>query len=265
MAFTPGEQEYATPGSYTFNVPAGVDWVSLTGIAGGGGGGSTTKVTAHPSGGGGAGESCNDVQIKVTAGGTLSVVVGVGGTHGIINVDAINCGIHDPEGSVGSHTNGGQGGGDTIVGPITLKGGWGGLDTGNGGTGGMGGAVGAWRTSGNSGSGSTNAGGRVGGTGGRVATYLRPQGVMVGRALLIPAALPEREVQWAVVPVEALQASTATAEMVGQLMRMQWHRALRLMERVVAAAAVGIAAVVQCRPRLGPMGLEAMSFSTGLQ
>lgn len=126
-----GFVEWTTPGSYTWTVPVGVPWVGVRASAGGGGGGSCLFFFSTDSGGGGggSGESCEGFQLQVTPGGTLAITVGAVGPHGtrLSTWGNVHAG---PEGNVGGGNDGG-GGGDTIVGPIQLKGGYGGLAGGN--------------------------------------------------------------------------------------------------------------------------------------
>jgi hypothetical protein len=73
------QQEFSTPGTYSFTVPTAVTSISAVAIGGGGGGASNVN---DGGGGGGAGlQYRND--IAVTPGETLTVVVGVGGAPGI--------------------------------------------------------------------------------------------------------------------------------------------------------------------------------------
>ena len=75
---TQGQQEFTTPGTYTFVVPANVQSISM--VAVGGGGGGAQNVDDGGGGGGGALAYSNDV--SVTPGETLTVVVGQGGAYG---------------------------------------------------------------------------------------------------------------------------------------------------------------------------------------
>lgn len=76
--FVVDEQEYLTPGSYTWTVPAGVTSISAVGIGGGGGG--SQKITGGTGGQGGSLQYVN--QIPVTPGDEYTVVIGAGGTTG---------------------------------------------------------------------------------------------------------------------------------------------------------------------------------------
>lgn len=145
---TQSSQEYTTAGTYSFSVPAGVSCVFASGIAGGAGGGTTLYSNngipvAFSAGAGGAGESCDNLFVPVTPGGTLTVVVGAGGFRGDAAITPMN--VHaGPPGNTGGIADG-AGGGDTIIGDkIRLVGGYGGLrsTSGSGNHGGMGGG---WR------------------------------------------------------------------------------------------------------------------------
>jgi len=75
IPFTPdGENEYTTPGTYTWTAPTGVTSVSVVAVGGGGGGGSTWS-----SGGGGGGGLGWKNNIAVTPGQSYTVTVGAGG------------------------------------------------------------------------------------------------------------------------------------------------------------------------------------------
>ena len=151
-----GSQEYTTAGNHTFSVPSGVNWVSVTAVAGGAGGattlfGGTDLISA---GAGGAGESVEGLAIKCTPGGTIAITVGAGGLHGLRQGGIINAtNVHSgPQGNTGA---GGSGNRDstgtsenTTVGPITLRGGYGGL-RGGAPHGGMGGGWAAGLIAGN--------------------------------------------------------------------------------------------------------------------
>lgn len=154
-----GYQVYNTPGSHTWDVPEGVEWVWVTAIAGGGGGGSSRKFFGTDPGahGGGSGESCEGRIIPVTPGGTLACLVGAGGAGGSNNANATNFDAN--VGSVEVGGNSGFGGGDTTVGPIRLVGGYGGSRPSLSNAG-MGGGCTAIQGSGLSGAGGSNAGRR---------------------------------------------------------------------------------------------------------
>lgn len=76
--FVLDEQQYSTPGSYTWTVPAGVTAISAVAIGGGGGG--SQKITGGTGGTGGSLQYVN--QIPVTPGDEYTVVIGSGGTTG---------------------------------------------------------------------------------------------------------------------------------------------------------------------------------------
>ncbi len=88
------QQEFPTPGTYSFVVPAGVTAISAVAIGGGGGGAS--NVNDGGGGGGGGLQYRND--IPVTPGETLTVVVGAGGAPGT------NAGTGGPSGIYRSGT-----------------------------------------------------------------------------------------------------------------------------------------------------------------
>lgn len=71
--------------SGTFNVPSGVTCVWASGIGGGGQGmyGLTSDGLASGQSAGGSAAYCYGVPIKVTSGGTLSIVIGAGGIAGL--------------------------------------------------------------------------------------------------------------------------------------------------------------------------------------
>ena len=72
-----GQQEYATPGSYSWTAPDGVTSVSVCCIAGGGAGGGSSGSTGKGGGGGGGLNYKNN--ITVVPGNSYTVVVGNGG------------------------------------------------------------------------------------------------------------------------------------------------------------------------------------------
>jgi len=72
-------QVYATPGTFTFTIPAGVTKIMVE-VWGGGGGNSSATVTGFLSGGGGGGYGRSI--FSVSSGTNYSVVVGAGGTAG---------------------------------------------------------------------------------------------------------------------------------------------------------------------------------------
>ena len=98
--------------SGTFNVPANVTTVFVRGwgAGGSGGGGSAAPGAANPFGGtGGCGGTHYSTFVNVTAGGTVSVTIGTGGT------------------GVGIGLNG-TGGGSSAFGSLSFKGGYGGFN-----------------------------------------------------------------------------------------------------------------------------------------
>ena len=75
-----GSQTYATPGTFTFTVPAGVTYIKARYWGGGGGGLGTSSFNCPGGGGGGGGYGEN--LCSVTPGESLTIVVGAGGTAG---------------------------------------------------------------------------------------------------------------------------------------------------------------------------------------
>ena len=130
-----GQQQYTTPGTFTFTVPNGITSISAI-CVGGGGGGAGTDVSNLSGGGGGGGALAYQTTIAVTPGETLSVTVGTGGVGGAPNV----------AGSAGGNSNISRGA-TTLIranggsgGSVGATGGAGGtVVTGTGGSGGSGG------------------------------------------------------------------------------------------------------------------------------
>ena len=112
-----GEQDYTTPGDYSFVVPDYVHQLVLTAVGGGGGGGGGEEVGVGGAGGGGGSGDYSTQTVSVIPGETLTVTVGAGGAASRF---------------VGRTTNApsGSDGGTTIIsgsfGTITLAGGQGG-------------------------------------------------------------------------------------------------------------------------------------------
>ena len=112
-----GEQDYTTPGDYSFVVPDYVHQLVLTAVGGGGGGGGGEEVGVGGAGGGGGSGDYSTQTVSVIPGETLTVTVGAGGAASRF---------------VGRTTNapGGSDGGTTIIsgsfGTITVAGGFGG-------------------------------------------------------------------------------------------------------------------------------------------
>ena len=128
------------PGTYTWQVPSGVNEIIVTGTGAGGGGGGGA---GGGGGGGGSGSACVRYPIKVVPGEILTITIGAGGRGG----------------AAGGGT-GGAGGNTIISGSISgtlliLYGGYGG----NGGYNWGGGAGGAGGAGGNGGRGAGDAGG----------------------------------------------------------------------------------------------------------
>jgi len=80
------QQEYTTPGTYSWVCPTNVTNVSIVCIGGGGGGGGYGAPDANNNGGGGQGGAGGGLGYKngypVTPGTSYTVVVGSGGTAG---------------------------------------------------------------------------------------------------------------------------------------------------------------------------------------
>ena len=73
-----GQQEFTTPGTYTFIVPANVESLSMVAVGGGGGG----AQNVDDGGGGGGGALAYSNNVAVTPGEVLTVIVGAGGKYG---------------------------------------------------------------------------------------------------------------------------------------------------------------------------------------
>lgn len=148
------EQSQIFTSSGSFNVPASVTEVTISGIGGGGGGGGGGGAGGFGGGGGagGGGAIYEEYKQTVTPSDTLTVTIGAGGSAGA--------------GGAGSGSTGGTGGSTTITGTgvnLTLFGsGGGGGGGGNGATGGTGGVS----PYANGGTGGTGVGGSGGGGGG---------------------------------------------------------------------------------------------------
>ena len=79
----PGRSAYASAGSYSFIVPAGITSIHFEMVGGGGGyGGSYTSGSTYYGGGGGGGGGFASGTITVTPGETLDIIVGNGGSAG---------------------------------------------------------------------------------------------------------------------------------------------------------------------------------------
>jgi len=102
---------YSTAGTYSFVVPAGVYRLKrVTVIGAGGSGGSVDNTTAAGSGGGGGGEG-RSINIAVTPGQTIPVVVGAPGASPAAGDNAGNAGGASSFGAWITATGGGPGGG----------------------------------------------------------------------------------------------------------------------------------------------------------
>ncbi|WP_407310903.1 glycine-rich domain-containing protein [Desulfosporosinus sp. SB140] len=147
-------QTYSTPGTYTFTVPASV--TKVTAIIGGAGGGGGNGINGSGGGGGGGAGGVYLVDIPVTPGQQITVVVGAGGA-GASTSGANGYGADGATGgqsSFGSYVAGGG------------VGGYHGTDyTNNGGVGGAGGAGGGNGSNGGSGGNGTAGNGVSNGSG----------------------------------------------------------------------------------------------------
>ena len=141
--------------------PAGVYWVWVKACAGGGGGGTSVKsfFTTGGGGGGGAGESVEGVILQVTPGIPVPIYVGGGGPGGYWSLGQSKKVHVGPESNLGT-TGSGWGGENTIIGPLVLNGGFGGLDY-SAGHGGCGGGPRAGLGAGGFGAGGANNGDRI--------------------------------------------------------------------------------------------------------
>jgi len=177
-----GQQQYTTTGTFSFVVPDGVTTISAVCIGGGGGGSGGDGGRVQTNNGGGGGGLCYG-RIPVTAGETLTVVVGAGGTSSSGNPGTsggnttisrgANTLLSALGGTGGTERNGGTAaGGNYIIGGTVVNfgggaGGSGGAGanssggTGGGGAGGYSGAGGAGGPF--NGSGAPGAGGGGGG------------------------------------------------------------------------------------------------------
>ncbi|MBK8923807.1 MAG: hypothetical protein IPM81_20355 [Saprospirales bacterium] len=168
---------YSTPGTYTFTVPDGVTSVTVKTWGGGGGGGRSDDGDASGSaaGGGGGGGGYRTGSFTVSAGQTITIVVGDGGAGGDVDFEPGANG----DNSSATHTsgvitaNGGTGGGAGVNSTTGGAGGAGG--SGSGGSGGFSGGTGAGGGTADGGKGGGGAGdaanggngsGRTGGGGG---------------------------------------------------------------------------------------------------
>lgn len=126
-----GQQVYATAGSYSFTVPAGV--YSIRGRCAGGGGSAGGSTGSKAGGGGGAGGYAEGI-MSVWAGETISITVGAGGAAsssgnngsagGSSSIGAFMSATGGGYGSVAANSAGGIGG-QGSGGTINLAGGYG--------------------------------------------------------------------------------------------------------------------------------------------
>lgn len=120
--FQNGTQAYATPGSYTFVVPALVSKIYIAATGGGGGGGGNLRSTIATSSGGAGGGSGSGVirsAYSVTPGQSISITVGSGGSGGISGASSGGAGGNGTATIIGSPVN------------LTLSGGFGGAGANN--------------------------------------------------------------------------------------------------------------------------------------
>ena len=162
-----GEQLYATPGTYSWTCPVGVNIISVV-CVGGGGGGVYKAGGAFGGGGGGLGYKNN---IIVTPGLTYTVTVGAGGTTSATSAGTggdsyfINTTTVVGRGGTGANTvTGGTGG--SYVGDGGGSGGAGGVRTNGSGAGGGGGAGGYSGKGGDGSGGTAGSSGQTGAGGG---------------------------------------------------------------------------------------------------
>ena len=80
-----GQEEFTTPGTYSWEAPAGVESVSVVCVGGGGGGAAYGRGPGGP-----GGELRYKNNITVIPGNTYTVVVGSGGTAGPYSPDSAN-------------------------------------------------------------------------------------------------------------------------------------------------------------------------------
>lgn len=111
IAAAAGQQEYTTPGTYTFTAPPGVTSVCAVCVGGGGGGMyyqySSSSYTYAMNGGSGGGLGWKN-NIPVVPGNTYTVVVGAGGSQGAYSSGSTNGGSSY---FISSSTVAGNGGG----------------------------------------------------------------------------------------------------------------------------------------------------------
>lgn len=88
-----GQNDFTSPGTSNWTVPAGVTSISVLAVGGGGGGGSVTSSTFSSGGGGAGGTLAYANNVAVTPGETLEVLVGSGGSAASRNGNAGGGGI----------------------------------------------------------------------------------------------------------------------------------------------------------------------------
>jgi len=179
FAVATGQQEFTSPGTYTFVVPSGVTSLSCV-VIGGGGGSSGCSGASQYSGAGGGGGGLAYGTFSVTPGQQVTVGVGAGGTRGTNVNSTTNVGgtggfsyiqyagsymlrAYGGGGGRYGYTTNANPGGPNIGSGVTLSGGgsggYGGGGRSNNGGGGGGGAGGYDGNGGNGGIGNSGVGG----------------------------------------------------------------------------------------------------------
>jgi hypothetical protein len=176
-----GQEDFTSPGTFTFTVPSGVTSIDAVAVGGGGGGGGSNGASGPGAAGGGGGGLSWLNGISVTPGETLDVIVGDGGAQGTNSIDGVEGGDSSIQRSGGILllAEAGQGGASNVTSGGDGAGGAGGssLDVSyGGGNGGAGGAAqnngagagggGAGGYSGNGGKGDGTNGAQQNGSGG---------------------------------------------------------------------------------------------------
>lgn len=116
-----GLQAYASPGTFDWEVPAGVKKARVTVIGGGGGGSRLSLVSGQSAGAGGGGGGIASGLVDLTGVSSVTVTVGAGGP-----------------GASANNTSGGIGGASSFGVHLTATGGGGGGSVGGAGAGGVG-------------------------------------------------------------------------------------------------------------------------------
>lgn len=84
--YVPGSQDWGSPGTYSWNVPAGITTITAMSVGGGGVGGGGTLFPGNdsaPGAGGGSGYYTNQV-LSVVPGESLTIIVGTAGSGGLV-------------------------------------------------------------------------------------------------------------------------------------------------------------------------------------